>query len=42
MRVQSHQKPSKIANICRLKKATANSSLSGVFKNKPGIWVLSF
>ena len=42
MQVQSQQKPSKIANICRLKKATASSSLSDVFKNKPGVWVLSF
>ncbi len=42
MRVQSNQKPSKIANICRLKKAAASSGLSGVIKNKPGIWGLCF
>jgi hypothetical protein len=42
MRVQSNQKPSKITNICRLKKVTASSGLSEDFKNKAGLWGLSF
>lgn len=42
MRVQFDQKPSKMLILCRLNKAAASSSLSGVFKNTPGIWGLEF
>ncbi len=34
MHVQFNQKPSKMPDMCRLKKAVANSCLCAVFKNK--------
>ncbi len=36
MQVQSRQKPSKMANICRLKKAAASSRLSDDFIKQTG------
>lgn len=42
MRVQSQQKPSKMADICRFKTAAANSGLSDVLKKQTGYLGLNF
>ncbi len=42
MRVQSQQKPSKMADICRFKTAAANSGLSDVLKKTNRVFGFEF